>query len=584
MMRSLWSGVAGLKTHQMEMDVIGNNIANVNTTAYKSQATGFQDILYQTVKDASGAGNNRATTNASQVGLGSKVASIYTNITAQGSAITTNNVFDLMITGPSFFIISPDASTTEMNYTRDGSLTVDANGDLVTQGSGYYVYGQMGDKEIPTTGTVVLQTLKVIDRNRDMDGDGIKESDYIEGTATSESYLKGNLDREDTSLEEGRNVFLEVFGNDGEKYTIKFKFTDNADTDDSTYKVEIDKITDAEGNTVASEGFPELTFYYDKHNGRLESISPKAEYSWDGTSVVDEDGTVTATNVTLSGDVGNFDRSYTVTGKDGQKYTLEFQMRSEYTEDSDYAFELTRIKDANGNVIKEYDTEETPRNFVGLDFSEKDGSLITVGGEKTTSYTFDFGEELPIGPISFDFGEMEKLIYGSNNFVYNFDGAASVVGPLNVDFSNVTNYAGKFGSHASTLNAYQGDTQGLNKGYANGVLTGISFTDNGSIYGTYSNGQTIKKGQIVVAEFSNAMGLEKVGDNLYKASLNSGDPMVMDITRDGGYITSGVLEGSNVDLAKEFTDMITTQRGFQANSKVITTSDEMLQLLKGLKR
>ena len=79
------------------------------------------------------------------------------------------------------------------------------------------------------------------------------------------------------------------------------------------------------------------------------------------------------------------------------------------------------------------------------------------------------------------------------------------------------------------------------------------------------------------------MGLEKVGDNLYAASLNSGAAQIMDITKDGGYMNSGVLEGSNVDLAKEFTDMITTQRGFQANSKVITTSDEMLQILRGLK-
>ena len=121
-------------------------------------------------------------------------------------------------------------------------------------------------------------------------------------------------------------------------------------------------------------------------------------------------------------------------------------------------------------------------------------------------------------------------------------------------------------------------------GYANGELVGISFDTDGSVFGRYSNGQTVKKAQIVVAEFNNAMGLEKVGDNLYAASLNSGVPMYMDITSDGGYMSSGVLEGSNVDLAKEFTDMITTQRGFQANSKVITTSDEMLQLLKSLKR
>ena len=138
MMRSLWSAVSGLNTHQREMDVIGNNISNVNTTAYKSMATGFQDVLYQTIKYGTGAGQNIGATSASQVGLGSKISSIYTNISAQGSAITTNNVLDLMITGPSFFIVSTDGGQTA-NYSRDGSFNIDANGDLVTQGNGYYV-------------------------------------------------------------------------------------------------------------------------------------------------------------------------------------------------------------------------------------------------------------------------------------------------------------------------------------------------------------------------------------------------------------------------------------------------------------
>ena len=166
----------------------------------------------------------------------------------------------------------------------------------------------------------------------------------------------------------------------------------------------------------------------------------------------------------------------------------------------------------------------------------------------------------------------------------NVSGEGANIGSFNLDLSNTTNFASSMSGHNSTIYAYKGDTQGLNKGYPEGELTQISFGTDGSIYGRYSNGQTIKKGQIAVAEFNNAMGLEKVGDNLYAASLNSGAAQVMDVTTDGGYINSGVLEASNVDLAKEFTDMITTQRGFQANSRVITTSDELLQVLKGLKR
>ncbi len=188
MMRSLWSGVAGLRTHQLEMDVIGNNIANVNTTAYKSQATGFSDVLYQTVKSGTGGGENVGSTNTSQVGLGSKVASIYTNITAPGSMQTTGNAFDMMITGDSFFMVSTDGVT--RNFTRDGSFTIDAEGNLVTQNNGFYVLGTMGAGGVPDGAATT--NLRLI----------TPATNTIAGTATSQAYFKGSLDSLDPALRE----------------------------------------------------------------------------------------------------------------------------------------------------------------------------------------------------------------------------------------------------------------------------------------------------------------------------------------------------------------------------------------------
>lgn len=460
MMRSMWSAVAGLKTHQLEMDVIGNNIANVNTTAYKSQATGFQDVLYQTVKEGTGAGQRVAATNIAQVGLGSKLGSVYTNIAAQGSAITTNNVMDLMITGPSFFIISPDSKI--LNYGRDGSFSIDAEGDLVTQNNGYYVMGVMGDGGVADGATV--SKLRLIDRKpvTETDEDGnitTKMVDYMDGEGTKATYMKGNLDSEDATLAEGKALLLEVYGDDGGKYTLKFNITDSGDDDISTFNMKLASVADEYGNPVGGKDTNEIELAYDKHTGIISSAT-------------------------------------------------------------------------------------------------KDGSTITYSKNEK-------GKVVPSGSLTM-----------------NVEG----VGSFELDLSNTTNFAGGSTSHASTIYAYKGDTKGLQKGFPRGELTGLSFGTDGSVYGTYSNGQTIKKAQIAVAEFSNAMGLEKVGDNLYQASLNSGAAMIQDITKDGGYMNSGVLEGSNIDLAKEFTDMITTQRGFQANSRVITTSDEMLQILKGLKR
>lgn len=442
MMRSLWSGVAGLTTHQLEMDVIGNNIANVNTTAYKSQATGFADILYQTVRNGTGAGDTVATTNASQVGLGSKVASIYTNISKSGSMQTTGNAFDLMITGDSFFVVSSDASTNPpvRNFSRDGAFTIDSDGNLVTQNNGFYVLGTMGDGNIPRGGNVNLSNLRLIS----------DDTKTIAGTATSESYFRGNIDSIDPDLssDEGKTMRIEVIGSDGDFYTLKFGLTDAGDDEDNTFNLSLKSIQNSNGDIITSNTTPSIDLVYDKRNGRLQS--------------------------------------------------------------------------ANGATN---------------------------------------------GMVRLEFG-----------------GQAANIGPLNVDLSNTSNYASLNGNHTSSIYGYRGDVYGLNQGYTNGTMTGLTVSDNGSIHAKYSNGQTVKIAQIAVAEFNNAMGLEKVGDNLYAESLNSGEAQIMDITYDGGYMTAGVLESSNVDLAKEFTDMITTQRGFQANSRVITTSDEMLQILKGLKR
>ena len=127
---------------------------------------------------------------------------------------------------------------------------------------------------------------------------------------------------------------------------------------------------------------------------------------------------------------------------------------------------------------------------------------------------------------------------------------------------------------------------GLGTGRRLGDMIGVSIRKDGMIYARYDNGMTKLLGQIATAAFANASGLEKEGDNLYSATLNSGefDGIGVDITAGGGYMSTGQLEMSNVDLSSEFTEMITTQRGFQANSRIITVSDTLLEELTNLKR
>ncbi|MGN0305501.1 MAG: flagellar hook-basal body complex protein, partial [Lachnospiraceae bacterium] len=163
------------------------------------------------------------------------------------------------------------------------------------------------------------------------------------------------------------------------------------------------------------------------------------------------------------------------------------------------------------------------------------------------------------------------------------DGQQSKFSDIAIDFTKTTMFNN---SGTSTITATNGDVNGLGSGRKLGEMIGISVQNNGMIYASYDNGQTKLLGQIAVAEFANASGLEKAGDNLYSDTLNSGgfDGIGVDITANGGYMNTGVLEMSNVDLSAEFTEMITTQRGFQANSRIITVSDTMLEELVNLKR
>jgi flagellar hook protein FlgE len=192
-----------------------------------------------------------------------------------------------------------------------------------------------------------------------------------------------------------------------------------------------------------------------------------------------------------------------------------------------------------------------------LQFNTVDGTLSSVGGGTNTTQTLNLSKLTAAG----------------------YDGFQDVT----IDFSSLLNY-NNGGSNTAAMSG--GDADSIGKGKKLGAMTGMTVDQSGKIYASYDNGNTVLLGQIAVAQFANASGLEATGDNCYRTTLNSGefDGIGVEIDADGSSITSGELEMSNVDLANEFTSMITTQRGFQANSRVITTSDSMLEELINLKR
>jgi len=547
MMRSLYSGVSGLKTHQTKMDVIGNNIANVNTTAYKSQSITFSELMYQTTQAASGpnATTGTAGTNAKQIGLGVKSGAISTAITTAGASQTTGNPFDIRITGDSFFIVSNGSNN---YFTRDGSFYVDSVGNLAMSSNGYNVMGWQVDQ---TTGTIKKDTVSAL---RIMSADKMT----YPPEATTKSYVSGIIDKNDVQVnsESGKIMNLSFYDSLGYSYTAKLSM--KATDKDGLYSVELSTVLDEDGNEV---DLPGMKLGSTSVAPQAQTLKLGSAYTLAGgvLSFTNDDGTPGSVN--LAGT--------TLSDADKTKIANAFGY-STYDEFSKLTF-------ADGTTVDSYVTAGTLA-----------GQIVTDGaGNSTISTT---GRQVTGGLIQYNTatGTIQSVNGLSNDLslTLNFGDKTQPAGPFEnivIDFATSTNFNN---NGTSTIAADPGDTDGKGTGRKLGQMSGISIQNDGMIYASYDNGQTRLLGQIAVAEFSNAAGLEKEGDNLYKASLNSGefDGIGVDITAGGGYMETGVLEMSNVDLAAQFTDMITAQRGFQANSRIITVSDTLLEELTNLKR
>ncbi len=690
MMRSLFSGVAGLRTHQTRMDVIGNNIANVNTTSYKSQSMVFSDLLYQTTQAASGANANtgRGGVNARQIGLGAKTAAISTAITAQGSAQSTNNPFDIMITGESFFVVN---NGSENFFTRDGSFTIDGAGNLVMSSTGYKVMGWQTD---PETGDILPDTVSALQvmNTRNL---------TYPPEATTRAYVSGIVDMYDSALKStsGKIMTLGFFDNRGYKYTGKFSI--HSLDEDGQYYVQLDDILDEDGVSVVTKyGLSDIAQVASFGTGQqvqkttLYSLLDTATYNPDdgsysmkyaiedvlegysdnviilntpnptinaGTATPITQVTISGTDVTLSQDLleNELGASNLIFGEttetDPNDATQTIKVKKYYYRDTSVDPPVTKELPSNvpdtdttglgewkkalekvggassitikgvqvdtttGDVKLSYETTLKVKSdktvakyekpyFVGekitdpleayglADTANVKYNIVNISPDgkaqitKTTSYT-GF-------PIEYDIesGEFNYIgTPGNDAVLLDFNpNATSLTGGIvdlsffydtTIDFSLTSNVANG-GTCTAGMTSGDGSENNLGAGRKNGELIGIEVGQDGRLTATYDNGQSKLLGQIAVANFANAAGLSKEGENLYSATMNSGefDGVGDDITATGGKMNSGVLEMSNVDLSAEFTEMITTQRGFQANSRIITTSDTLLEELVNLKR
>ena len=595
MMRSMYSGVAGLKTHQTKMDVIGNNIANVNTVAYKSQSVTFSELMYQTTQSASGPNATTGTggVNARQIGLGVKSGAINTNISSQGASQTTNNPFDIMITGDAFFVVS---NGQENFFTRDGSFYVDGGGNLAMTSNGYNVMGWGVDPETMDIKQDTVQPLRIM----------APDNLTYPPEATSKAYLSGIIDKNDTNVtsSSGKNVNLQIYDDLGYSYTVRFNL--KSSTEEGTYGLEMTGILDENNNKINLGDFKFGTG--EKVNlPRETSLIMDSKYAWTTGGFGLVGGTVhTNDQIKAALNVASIDPENAVVKdlmtayglesvEDFDNYTFSYK---DYVPATDKkgsgTFTLKQLL-INDNIQVDGVNVE-PKTILAAEVSKGNATAVNIAtdvgmnammGNLTSNGKMIDGYLVKYDPTTGVFqsvgtGETITLNLAEITVDVGTD-KKSKFENIEIDFSTTTMYNN---SGSSTIAATSGDKDGLGTGRKLGEMSGISIQQNGMIYASYDNGQTKLLGQIAVAEFANASGLEKQGDNLYSATLNSGefDGIGVDITAGGGYMNTGVLEMSNVDLSAEFTEMITTQRGFQANSRIITVSDTLLEELVNLKR
>lgn len=548
MMRSMYSAVSGLKTHQTRMDVIGNNIANVNTVAFKSSSVTFSDILYQTTSNASGANATTGTggVNAKQIGLGATAAATKVSITSAGASETTGNPFDIRLTdknSTNFFIVN---NGSENVFTRSGSFYVDGSGNLCMSSTGYTVMGWQVDE---TTGEIRKDTVSALRIMQEKNLTSAPE-------ATTQATIAGVLDENDTDVKNdaGRVMNLNFYDNLGYQYTAKFAIKSTGT--DGKYTVELTSVLDSDNqNIIKNLTKQEISQIF----GNYQADATLGQYGL-------------AKGCTYDAATRQYE-------KDGKKYQVSadstvFQEVGKPTNTVSITEIFSGITTTMANDIK----DKTSKTNVEFDTAT---GHATVKGEKTS---YDLVFDTSTGKFASIGGDtpstmlnMSVLSSGLLNTNGNFQN-------ISVDFSQCLNYNN---SGKSTIGADAGAVDGTTgKGRKLGAMTGIFIDTSGRIYGTYDNGNTELLGQIAVAQFSNASGLEKVGESCYRTTLNSGefDGIGVEISADGSSMTTGELEMSNVDLSSEFTSMITTQRGFQANSRVITTSDTLLEELVNLKR
>jgi len=555
MANSLLTGISGLRGHQKMLEVVGNNLANLNTTAYKSSRVLFSDLMYELQRGTSSSSSGlMGSVNSVQIGTGAKLSQVDLNF-AQGNLDATGNDLDLAIDGGGFFVAS---SADRTYFTRAGAFSLDERGYLSDPSTGYLIkrFGTVGE---PTGSDPAFQ----------VPGDDrvyVPKGVSIPGQISTELLVKGNLASTSTGPVAQEVITAKPFRSGGLPASLSTLLSD-LDTSTTPY-IGTDKIMiSGRKANGTNPDVSELTVGPTTTIGDL--IDALNAGFGDSTVSLDAQGNIQAQSNTTGPSFLTiaFSDGPTNTGRtDFEKHEMILLSRGK---NADSVYQSVEVFDSSGAA-----------HSIGLRFTKQVDQTWTI--EATMSPTDGMVLDGLVEGLSFQpngsFAQVTGTGLGDTNITVQFRGQPS---PQTIDL--------RFGTPSQfdgiTSLGQPSSLQLSPDGFPPGELAEVQIDTDGTVFGLASNGLKIPLGQLAVVAFRNPDGLVAIGNNYYTSTLASGNPDYgTALTGSRGAVRAGQLESSNVDLALEFTRLIIAQRGFSANARTITVTDEILQELTSIIR
>ncbi|MEM6749881.1 MAG: flagellar hook-basal body complex protein [Planctomycetota bacterium] len=561
---SLFTALTGMQTNSQLLDVTGNNIANVNTTAFKRSIVQFETQISQTLKDGSQPSGDLGGTNPAQVGLGTRLAAVRRDFT-DGALQTTGVATDLAIEGNGFFIVNDAGS---QRYSRDGGFTLDRDFNLVNN-SGGLIQGYGVDENF----NIVEGVLQDIN---------IPIGVLTIAEPTTEVNFSGNLNAGGDVATQGsiiqtQSLYASAAGSGGAFITAA---TDLGSVFDAagTALLSLGDVISISGASKGGAVLPDQQF-------TIAATDPGDGSSF-GTTVQDlldfYEDILGVDTVTSGGFTVDAAGRLTIEGNEGFDARLEIPNGS-FVVNEDTAptipLQFTETQEANGESARTsflvFDSLGNPLTIdLTLALTEKSDEGTTWRFMAQSVDDTDLDRHLTTGEINFD-NEGQFLAITNNQIRVDRD-QTGAIDPLNFSMA----FEDRFGSVTaladvvSQINAFSQDGTQL------GTLEDFTTSEDGTISGVFSNGLIRNLGRIPLATFSNPEGLLELGGNSYRPTPNSGDAVIVRAGTGGsGRVIGGALELSNVELSDEFINLINASTGFSANSRIITTSQQLIQEL-----